>query len=51
MTTVDTDDGRARQRELVRRGYDAVSLTYRSDGVIVSPSRVSIGGRSAPTEF
>ena len=30
---VEADDaaGRARQRELVRRGYDAISLAYRSD--------------------
>jgi hypothetical protein len=29
---------RARQRELVRRGYDAISLAYRGDGGAAAPS-------------
>lgn len=29
---------RARQRELVRRGYDAISLAYRSDDGAPAPS-------------
>jgi SAM-dependent methyltransferase len=33
MPVMDSDDvaGRARQRDLVRRGYDAISVAYRSD--------------------
>jgi SAM-dependent methyltransferase len=30
--------GRARQRDLVRRGYDAISLAYRSDDGAAAPS-------------
>jgi SAM-dependent methyltransferase len=34
----DEEAGRARQRNLVRRGYDAVSFAYRSDDGAASPS-------------
>jgi SAM-dependent methyltransferase len=32
------DEVRARQREIVRRGYDAISLAYRSDDGVAAPS-------------
>lgn len=37
---MEADDAavRARQRELVRRGYDAISLAYRSDDGIAAPT-------------
>jgi hypothetical protein len=42
-----TDSGdvaeRARQRELVRRGYDAISLAYRSDDGAAAPSSAENG--------
>ena len=33
MAVMESDEvaGRARQRDLVRRGYDSISLAYRSD--------------------
>jgi hypothetical protein len=31
-------EARARQRELVQRGYDAISLAYRSDDAQAAPS-------------
>lgn len=34
----DDDTARARQRDLVRRGYDQISLAYRSDGGDAHPS-------------
>lgn len=43
---MEADDGaaRARQRELVRRGYDAISLTYRNDdGGAAQPSAEDVG--------
>src|ERR1035441_5382523 len=40
MPAMETDDraGRARQRALVRRGYDAISLAYRSDDGQAAPA-------------
>jgi SAM-dependent methyltransferase len=40
MGVMASDDvaGRARQRDLVRRGYDAISLAYRSDDGQAAPS-------------
>jgi SAM-dependent methyltransferase len=39
MSMVETDDDkRARQREIVRRGYDRISLAYRSDRGEADPS-------------
>jgi SAM-dependent methyltransferase len=38
---------RARQRELVRRGYDAISLVYRSDGGEAASSSAEDVGRYA----
>jgi cyclopropane fatty-acyl-phospholipid synthase-like methyltransferase len=35
---VESDGERARQREIVRRGYDAISLAYRSDDAQAAPS-------------
>lgn len=46
---MDIDDAavRARQRELVRRGYDAISLVYRSDGGTAAPTSAEDVGRYA----
>src|SRR5215467_13058071 len=43
----DDTAGRARQRDLVRRGYDAISLAYRGDDGEVAPSSAEDVGRYA----
>ena len=45
----DSDDaaGRARQRDLVRRGYDAVSRAYRSDDGAAATSSAEDASRYA----
>ena len=49
MAGMESDDAaeRARQRDLVRRGYDAISLAYRSDDGNASPSSAQDVGRYA----
>jgi SAM-dependent methyltransferase len=49
MAVMDSDDvaGRARQRDLVRRGYDAISLAYRGDDGHAATSSAEDVGRYA----